>query len=159
MGSLYIWELRDQMPSAWTAMILVHSSTALGDAKGTMVFSHEQAQTIWCIFCSNYQPMLRFEPGSPRPRCIHNKWRNNFVSNDELDRSAKGPDSLQNFAFWLWCSLRSIHKWRHLARGERLVILWDLVEFVTKLTYRCVKVCMKSFIDRVPYSNLARTSF
>ena len=36
-----IWELRDQMPSAWTTMILVQSSTALGDTQDTVVISHE----------------------------------------------------------------------------------------------------------------------
>ena len=46
----YIWELRDQMPSAWTTMILVQSSTALGDTQDTVVISHEsniEQITLW----------------------------------------------------------------------------------------------------------------
>ena len=50
--SINIWELRDQMQSAWTTMILVHSSTALGDAQDTMVFSHEYTQKLCYIICS-----------------------------------------------------------------------------------------------------------
>ena len=38
----YIWELSDQMPSALTTMILVQSSTALGDTttKDTVIANH-----------------------------------------------------------------------------------------------------------------------
>ena len=50
---LYIWELRDQMPSAWTTMILVQSSTAFGDTQDTMIANHENKYHTDLFFVRN----------------------------------------------------------------------------------------------------------
>ena len=42
------WELRDQLPSAWTTMILIQSFTAHGDTHDTVIiYYHALKQTIW----------------------------------------------------------------------------------------------------------------
>ena len=86
-----ICELRDQMPSAWTTMILVQSSTACGDVP-TTPWSSAMSIHIKYGVCFFRQPLPGFELGTSRtPILLH-------VYDDKLDRSAVGP------VLW-WCIL------------------------------------------------------
>ena len=68
------------MPSAWTTLILVQSSTALGDTQDTVIANHESNTFIF--LCS---PSLGFELGTS-PRDLPNLDQN--VTIDAPDRSA-----------------------------------------------------------------------